>query len=324
MEVIANAAALLAGATPSLVGAAIWLGCGIVTCVIAKSKGKNGCGWLVIRLALGPIGVIIALAAGKIGKTGKKIENHVIPPADTTERKCPFCAEKIKTEAILCRFCGRDVPKYEPQPQEQNIAREPNESGVVKKRPGTLIIWIIGSAVAVAAGYAAFHFLFAGGKSPKRTINEKQEALCGVIDRYRAIYKSELSSERHINRSEVLDSAYRDRNEEMNRVIGDGRAEKWRGTITKIRGDSNDASITVRLSCDAEIHSTSDHPIREGTLAYSGLVGVREKDTVTISGRFIKKGMFMGNNIWERSFTQGGSMREPEFLFAFDEISKTP
>jgi hypothetical protein len=31
-------------------------------------------------------------------------------PAQSGEKPCPWCAETIKAAAVICRFCGRDVP----------------------------------------------------------------------------------------------------------------------------------------------------------------------------------------------------------------------
>jgi len=37
---------------------------------------------------------------------------RVLVPGERRQgsRKCPFCAELIRREAVVCRFCGRDVP----------------------------------------------------------------------------------------------------------------------------------------------------------------------------------------------------------------------
>ena len=87
----------------------IWFLFGIVSAVIASKKGRSGCGWFLLGVLLGPFGLILAVVASRRqGIVEKKaVQNG-------TMKKCPYCAELIKVEAVKCRFCGEEQVSSEP------------------------------------------------------------------------------------------------------------------------------------------------------------------------------------------------------------------
>lgn len=49
------------------------------------------------------------------------------------DRVCPFCAETVKAAAIVCRFCGRDLPSLPPPPEPEKKPAKVNKPAEMKK-----------------------------------------------------------------------------------------------------------------------------------------------------------------------------------------------
>lgn len=83
----------------------IWLVSAIVAGMVGSGKGRTGAGW-ALGILLGPIGLlIIAVMPANVSR----VESVALRSGDM--RKCPYCAELIKSEATTCRFCGKDIPQ---------------------------------------------------------------------------------------------------------------------------------------------------------------------------------------------------------------------
>ncbi len=86
-----------------------------ISALVANTKGLSSGKWFAISFILGPIGFVWVLLTAKdeVAIAKRKIE-------DGDLKACPFCAEAIKEEALICKHCGRDQPVVD---EEQRRAR---------------------------------------------------------------------------------------------------------------------------------------------------------------------------------------------------------
>jgi hypothetical protein len=78
----------------------------IVVAVAANSRGRNPLGWFLLACLISPLLAVILLALMPSQRTSDAgwLARH-----EGKVRKCPFCAEYIKRDAIVCKHCRRDL-----------------------------------------------------------------------------------------------------------------------------------------------------------------------------------------------------------------------
>lgn len=69
---------------------------------------------LLVFIAVAVAGVVILVSNRKTQSLPSSINQQAIDK-DQSDRACPFCAELIKPQAILCRYCNRDVAPLAPR-----------------------------------------------------------------------------------------------------------------------------------------------------------------------------------------------------------------
>lgn len=83
----------------------LWVVLSVMAGMYASSKGLSGFAHFFGSLLFSPLLGFLSAAIASPNK--KVIETRLISGGEN--KKCPHCAEIIKAEARVCRFCGREV-----------------------------------------------------------------------------------------------------------------------------------------------------------------------------------------------------------------------
>jgi len=155
----------------AIVSIICWCAFGVVCRLVAVDKGRDPLKWFWLGVLLGPIGLHYLLAQERDERsvTERKL-------ASGSMKKCPQCAELVKAEASVCRFCRASLPEIAPEElsarrRRARIAAAQRE-GLIRRR----YLAVGGVVVALAALGVASAWVSAPEPEPEKVYLAEQSA----------------------------------------------------------------------------------------------------------------------------------------------------